>query len=227
MRNKSGKESILIAGAIIASAAASPAMAASHDAQTWLTGAADIQLDDRWALDIEINGRFTDVADRLGESQYKAVFTRQLSPSFSASAGLGRMIKHNAGAGDRNENRLWQAATWSPGEIAGVAVATRTQLEQKFISGDLGWRARQRISFKRPLNERTHLFATGEAYFTLNDTNYGARKGFEQLRLGGGAGYRVSESVTLKASYLNRWKVQAGAEDEISHIIGLTVVLRP
>lgn len=213
--------------AFLTGATASPALSATHDAQTWLTGTAEFQIDQSWSLDVEISGRFTDFADRLGESQYRAVLTRQLSPAISASAGAGAMITHHVGVANRTENRFWQAVVWSPGSIADISIATRTQLEQRLIDDGFGWRARQRISFKRPVSKRVHLFASSEAYFALKDTAYGARSGFEQLRLGAGVGYRLSENILFKASYLNRWKAGQGVEDEMSHIFGFAVVVRP
>lgn len=201
------------------------AAAADHDGQTWLTAESAFDLGDQWSLDLEAQARFRDFADRLGQTQYKATLSRSVTDTVSVGAGYGRMIAHNPNAPDAHENRLWQQAVWKPGEIAGASLAVRARLEQRFIAGDTGWRARSRISAKRTLGGDLYAYGSGEVYFFLNDTRWGARSGFDQLRLGAGLGFPLSDSVGIEAGYLNRLKRINRAEDQMSHIISVTLKL--
>ncbi|WP_165793516.1 DUF2490 domain-containing protein [Hyphococcus luteus] len=208
---------------------AAPAQAAEHDAQVWTTAAAKLRLDEDWALNLEAQGRFGDDVQRLNETQFKASVLRRVGPGLKIGAGYGHMIKNRAGGPDRHENRIWQELAWKPETGIKTSLSFRTRVEQRIIAGDTGWRVRSRLKATRPLGEGASLYAYGseEAFFFLNDADWGARSGFDQSRIGAGLGWRFSQMASLEAGYLNRFKPAPDTEDKMNHIIALTVVLRP
>ncbi|WP_425409591.1 DUF2490 domain-containing protein [Hyphococcus sp.] len=216
-----------VAVAIVVIFAGASAGAQDHDAQIWLTGSTKISLDDKWSMSGEVNVRFNNLTDRLGQTQLKLNLVRDIGAGVSLTAGYGHMISHNENMPDRHENRLWQAIGWEFLKTDNYAFATRTQLEERFINGDAGWRLRQRISLKRTISKKMYVYGSGEGYFFLNDTRWGAQSGFEQLRIGAGLGVHLRDGMALETGYLNRLKIVRDAEDEMSHIIGVTLKFRP
>lgn len=215
------------AGLLLLEFVAPPAMAAEHDGQLWLAAQSKFALGDKWALDLEAEARVSNFADRIAQTQFKGTATRPLFGDFSAGAGYGHMITREPRASDVHENRLWQDLILDIGKLAGASLSVRGRLEQRFIDGDTGWRARSRIAGRRPFGDNIYAYGSGEVYFFLNDTDWGAQSGFEQVRFGAGFGFALSEKAAIEAGYLNRLKRVDGSEDEMSHIIGVTLKLSP
>ncbi|WDI30339.1 DUF2490 domain-containing protein [Hyphococcus flavus] len=201
--------------------------AADHDSELWLTSEAKFPLDEKWTLKAQVNGRFSNFADRLGQTRIMANLSRDVGNGLVITAGYGHIITRNPDMPNRNEDRLWQSLNWNIDKSDNHSLVLRTQLEQKFIIGDLGWRARQRLFLTRALDENIYIYGSGEGYFQLNNTRWGAQSGFEQLRLGSGVGFTLRDGVVAEIGYLNRLKVVDSAEDKMSHIVGVTMKFQP
>ncbi len=104
----------------------------------------------------------------------------------------------------QSEHRIWQQAIL--GHAAqGFAFALRPRLEQRFADGgDVGHRARlfARASWSPPAGD-VMLVAWDEAFLQLNDTDWGASRGFDQNRLFVGVGFPSRSGVRFEVGYLN------------------------
>lgn len=106
----------------------------------------------------------------------------------------------------QNEHRIWQQMIWAHSTDSGWGFAVRPRLEQRFADwgNDVGHRARlfARADFA-PEGTDILLVSWDEAFFQLNDTDWGAVGGFDQNRLFLGVGFPSDSGVRFEAGYLN------------------------
>ncbi|MEK6246540.1 MAG: DUF2490 domain-containing protein, partial [Planctomycetales bacterium] len=106
---------------------------------------------------------------------------------------------------DIDENRIWQQLTWSD-RIGRFSCLLRPRLEQRFLTSgnDMGLRFRQFVKLWRPLSydPRFSLVSWDELFIHLNDTDWGARAGFNQNRLFVGVGWDPNSN--------DRWRTEIG-----------------
>ncbi len=63
--------------------------------------------------------------------------------------------------------------------------------------------------------------------FNLNNTDWGARSGFDQNRFFFGLGYKLNESgsLSLEVGYLNQYLYRRSATDRMNHIFSVNLFL--
>jgi hypothetical protein len=71
------------------------------------------------------------------------------------------------------------------------------------------------------------LLGYAEGFFALNDTDWGARGGFDRLRSFIGAEVPVGGRSTIEVGYMNQWVNQARRSDTMDHIAAISLFLRP
>ena len=129
-----------------------------------------------------------------------------------------------------DEHRIWQQALWA-GPIERVRFQSRSRLEQRFVEtgSDVGWRFRQffKGSYPFAFERRLALVGYEEAFFDLNDTNFGQRAGFSQNRLFLGLGWSIDEARhwTIELGYLNQLILRNALNDSMNHILNLNLLL--
>ncbi len=218
----------LAAAAALLACFGGPVRAADHEAQAWLATSAKLRIDEKWAVKLEAEGRFTDDLQRYGQTQLKATLSRKLGSQITAGLGYGHMISNASNAPDIHENRIWQELTWKPETNTTVEFALRARLEQRFFSNgdDVGWRFRQRAMATRPVSDDFYLYGYGEAFFYLNDTDWGADSGFARWRTGAGAGLELSPKATLEGGYINQYEPVSDGPDDMAHIFLIAFSLK-
>ena len=101
-----------------------------------------------------------------------------------------------------NEHRIWQQAMWSLPLPVALKLDVRPRLEQRLVqgSGDLGHRARLflRAIYTPVESWPLRVVVHDEAFYQFNDTEWGARGGFDQNRLFVGLGL-ASDSLRFLA----------------------------
>ena len=105
-----------------------------------------------------------------------------------------------------DEDRIWQQATYPIGTFFGGQLSGRTRLEQRFrdTDNDVGVRARQFFRWARRFKESDFSFVLwNETFVSLNDTEFGQRKGFGQNRAFVGFAWHASRILRAEAGYLN------------------------
>lgn len=214
----------------------SPMLSAQSDMHVWgaavatgSIGAAEAGSAPRFWL--EGQGRFNDDASRWNQGIVRGAIGYPVGKRAVLWGGYAFVPTRPIGRGDDIvEHRLWQQLTWSPQvEPAGFRLSSRTRLEQRDIedAAPLAWRFRQFVKATRPLgaDQPTYLSLWAEAFVNFNDTRGGPQAGFDQNRVFGGLGFRLSPTTRFEAGYLHQWVNRHGRADAHNHILSLTLLL--
>lgn len=217
------------AGVMAGLIAASPAQAADHDFQQWTLLVAQGPIKDRVLVQGEIQPRLSNGASRLGQFQISPALGYRLNKR--TAVYIGYMFVHTDPV-DRpafDENRIYQHAVMQLGKVGNVALSARTRLEARTVVGaeDLGWRFRQQVRAQVPLGEAPGplIVVWSEAFYNLNDADWGPREGFDRWRNFVGVAVPLSREVTLEPGYLNQAVFRPG-EDRFDHIASVTMFYR-
>ena len=93
---------------------------------------------------------------------------------------------------------------------------------------ETGWRFRQNFKLTHPLGTNTQLYLStwDEVFLNLNDTDWGARKGFDQLRSFAGVEIGLPGASTMEVGYLNQLIDQSGSRQRVNHVASVTLFFR-
>lgn len=207
----------------------SPVMAQDHDFQQWTLLVAQGPIKDKLLVQAEIQPRLTNDANRLGQFQISPAIGYRVSKT--ATVFVGYMFVHTDPV-DRasfDENRIYQHIVYPLGRIGNVAITARTRLEARTVVGanDLGVRFRQQVRAQMPLDQErgTLIVAWSEAFYNLNDADWGPREGFDRWRNFVGVSVPITQGVMLEPGYLNQAVFRLG-EDRLDHIASVTMFYR-
>lgn len=158
----------------------------AQDTQLWtgLSVNGPAEEDSRFLLWFDGHARYSDDISRLGVSIIRPGVGYKVNDRLSLWAGYAWVVSRADGRDNITDNRFWQQATY---KIAGGewgSLSGRTRLEQRFLNtgSDTGWRVRQMIRYTKPLTDQLSATAWNETFIALNDTNFGARSGYDQNR---------------------------------------------
>lgn len=206
-----------------------PARADTDDGQAWLNLTVQGPVKGKLLAWAEVQGRFGDDVSRLSTSILRPGVGYQLSRDVSVWVGYARVTTHNPGA-DIGEDRIWQQVSWNAGQVLGGSFSTRTRLEQRLLENgtDTGWRLRQFVKYSRPFRKGgdTALVATSELFVALNDADWGARAGFDQIRNFAGVAFSVSPKARMEFGYLNQYINRPGPDDRVNHAAAVNLLAR-
>ncbi len=179
---------------------------------------------------VESQGRFSDDAQRLGQSIIRPGLGYQLNENFSVWLGYGWIFTSPVGKVETDEHRIWQQLLWSDHYSWGN-VSTRTRFEERLLSNgnDTGWRFRQLVKYTHPLfSERLYLSLWDEVFVNINSTDWGANSGFGQNRLFSGLGVFLDESRTFRfeLGYINQYIENRGRNNQFNHILSGSFFIR-
>jgi hypothetical protein len=180
-----------------------------HDSGVWFAGFGRgnlaSEVDDRLKWWFDGHARFFDDTNGFGQSIVRPGIGYALDERVTAWAGYGWIRTSPAMSSDIDEHRLWQQLTWSqPFDCR--TLGFRSRLEQRFVEtgDDTGLRFRQLVSWRQPIacSAKYSFVLWDELFVHLNDTDWGARTGFNQNRVFVGFG--------LKRNANSRWRVEMG-----------------
>ena len=207
---------LLGAAALIAAAP----VHAEQVAQGWLNGAVTVPVDDATGFTLDTSLRFSEVAGGLQQYMIRGTAQTQIAPDVTIGIGYGQSWSYSDGRFTGEEQRPHQDLGIGLGRALGGTIATRTRLEERIFTGDgeVGFRLRERAQYAGPKISSGGIqpVASIEAFYNLNDTDRGARRGFDQLRTTAGLRLPIAGKLTLDASYFNQWIFRRG-EDRIGH----------
>jgi hypothetical protein len=212
---------------------AAPAQDLEHDWGAWFAFAGQGHFahgdpDARWRWWFDAHARFLDDSDGFDQSIIRPGIGYDLSKESTLWAGYGWIHTDPNGGTEFDEHRIWQQYTWGR-TVQTNTYFSRSRLEQRFVEtgDDVGWRFRQFLRLTRPLKSETGigLRLWDELFFALNDTDWGASSGLDQNRLFAGFGWTIGEAgyYTLEFGYLNQYLNRA--DDEMNHILAMTLLL--
>lgn len=182
----------------------------------------------RWWFDA--NTRFLGESYPLLQSVIRPGIGRQLSDEQSIWVGYAWIGESIPGI-DFHENRIWEQ--WGlTRDYGDTMVLFRSRLEQRFVSvgNDAGWRFRQMIRLQRPFRGHDKLMwvAWDEIFFHLNNTDWGARTGYNQNRVFVGIGRepRLTGRRRTEIGYLyQQINVPEDGADLSNHILSVNIFL--
>jgi hypothetical protein len=181
-----------------------------------------------WRYWVEAQTRFNDDVSRRFQTIARPAIGYDLSNRLTVWAGSA-WIETEGSAGTRSEHRPWQQLTWFPeAGVGGFSLQLRPRLEQRMLQGSekTGWRFRQFVRGTSPLGGSVwSLILQDEIFFNLNDTDYGARGGFDQNRAFVGVGYQATRIARLEAGYLNMFMRTPHRPDTMNHVLSVNLFL--
>lgn len=216
--------------AILASAAAPAALQAQEqDLQQWTLLAATGRVSGDLVVYAEIQPRVTDNVGRLGQLLIRPAIGVQISRDVQFLAGYAYVRTEPLGRQATDEHRAWQQLIWPIYKGAGLTVTARTRLEQRSVEGfdELGWRLRQQVRAQAPLRpgSRVQAILWTEPFYAFDTTDWGQRRGFDQLRTFIGLGVPLTKKLMVEPGYMNQTVFRRG-EDRSNHIASLTLLYR-
>lgn len=211
---------------------ASPALAATgEDEQFWLNLTAMGSVKDEVVYFAEVQPRIGDGVSRVDQALFRGALGWKLAPDVTLYQGFAHVVVPIEGGKDVNEERSFQQLSWILGKPWGGELSSRTRLEQRWRSDgdDMGWRLREMIRYEKPLraeSDAVNALVWAEGFAALNDTDWRARAGFDQLRSFAGAELGLPGASTLEVGYLNQIVNQRGGNMRVNHIASVTLFFR-
>jgi hypothetical protein len=183
------------------------AQSAAHDTQLWLLLLGQLRVGEQWLVHAEAQPRWNDDISRSDQVLLRGAIGRRLGTRASVWAGYA-YTPRQASDDWTHEQRLWQqlsvafprAGRWTP--------SIRIRPEQRLLEswGDASYRLRALGRLVRPLGASPWSIAASDEYFvTLDDTEDGPRRGFDQNRVFIGMLRRLSSEATIETGYLWQW----------------------
>lgn len=174
----------------------------------------------------EIQPRWREEGKNFDQLLIRPAIFYKLSGKSSIWLGYANVNSHPAGRSTTTEDRLWQQFTYQFDPIADVSITSRTRFEQRWLdnTNDTGYRLRQMIKAARPIASVPNLswVVSDEYYINANDTDWGARSGFDQNRLFLGGAYKINPTAKIEMGYLNQY-VNGAKVDRMNHVLSTTV----
>ncbi|MAN11042.1 MAG: DUF2490 domain-containing protein [Pseudomonadota bacterium] len=211
---------------------ASPLRAAtSEDEQFWLNLTSMGSIKGDLVYFAEIQPRVGDGVSRIDQALFRGALGWKLSPAVTLYQGFAHVVVPVDGGHDVNEERGFQQLNWTMGKPWGGELSSRTRLEQRWRSDgdDMGWRLREMLRYEKPLragSDALNALVYAEGFVALNDTDWGARGGFDQLRSFVGAELGLPGASTLEVGYLNQLINQRGGDTRVNHVAAVTLFFR-
>jgi len=192
----------------------------------WLGSFNTIKLNDKFSLHAEGQLRITDNADQVQTIILRPGLNYHINKSLAVTAGYA-FIPNRRTIGKTadllSEHRIWQQLLYNQ-KISTVSVAHRLRLEQRFIPKarlvgneldtngyDEAYRLRYFIRNIVPLvkqekfNKGWFVALQNEVFLNIGDKSAVNGRVFDQNRIYGAIGYRVSNKFDVEAGYLNQY----------------------
>lgn len=223
---------IILALAALLSSTATARAATTQDEQAWLNLTAMGSVSGRLVYLAEVQPRIGDGISRVDQLILRGAIGWKLSPRMTVYQGYAHIAVPVEGGRDLNEERSFQQLSWTLGKPWGGELSSRSRLEQRWRSdgGDTGWRLREMLRYEKPLkpgSQAVNALVSVEGFVALNDTDWGARGGFDQLRSFAGAEIAVKGASTLEIGYLNQIVNQTRGRTRVNHVASITLIVRP
>jgi hypothetical protein len=179
----------------------------------------------RWST--EVQPRTREEGEDMDQLLIRPGIGYAVTDHSSVWIGYAHVINFPAAGDNIHEDRFWQQYMWSGATPLG-AFTSRTRFEQRWQTNgnETGGRFRQmfKLSWPLPFYQPVSLVGWDEVFVNLNDTNWGARQGFDQNRGFAGIGYRVLPPVLVEIGYMNQY-INKSTLDNMNHVLSLNLFL--
>ena len=182
----------------------------------------------RWYA--ELQPRWRDEGAKLDQTILRPALSYALSEQASVWLGYAYVVTHPAGKPAFDEHRYWQQFLYNFSPIQTLSIQSRTRIEQRQIedSSDTGHKLRQmlRLTLPSQLSPNLQWVVYDEYFVNLNDTDYGAVRGFDQNRAFVGVNWAFNPNTRLEIGYLNQTVNRRQNIDLENHVLSSTLTLR-
>lgn len=224
---QSRKVIILLFVAFISIVQSLNASAVEEDGRAWI----NLQANGPTGIDklrwyVEVQPRLREELKERDQFFFRPAMYYAIAPKTSVWLGYVYARTYASNPVTESEHRYWQQLLHEFEPINGVRVRSMTRFEQRNFeaASDTGYKLRQRLTLNFPIenypNLSTLLF--DEYHLNLNETDYGARSGFDQNRLFAGMAWKASNQTLVEFGYLNQY-VNRRNEDAMNHVLAATV----
>jgi hypothetical protein len=203
-----------------ASLLSTPALAAS-DEQVWANGSATVKLSDRWRLQEELTGRFSDKKDGLYEVESNTLLGYRLNKVVTLWAGYTHDPQYSGGDFTVMEHRAREQVTFDGfAKLGKGKLNGRVRLEQRWRDGidGTGWRLRPYLKYSVPIAGKTALNVSTEPFFNLNTTTFQRQSGLDRVRNLATISTPLTGKLTGEAGYMNQHGFVRGGPDTSDNI---------
>lgn len=181
-----GRTQLVLAALFLAASGARAVAETVHDGQLWLNTTLFGSFGDV-AYFAEVQPRFGKGISQLDQLLLRPALGWKVYNDLALYQGYAYVEDRGMPGGEGTEDRSFQEINWQIGTVSGVKVSSRTRFEQRWQSAgrDVGFRLRENLRFAVPLTQKTTSVAAlgwTEAFLALNDTDWGARTGFDRIR---------------------------------------------
>jgi len=197
--------------------------------QQWTQLTVQGRINEKIVVQADIQSRLTDDASRLGVIQISPSVGYKFSKNVTAVAGY--MFAHTdpADRPAKDEHRLYGQVTYPLAEIGKTRLTARTRIEERMVVGsqDVVWRLRQQARAQVPLMQGHGpvLVAWTEAFYNLNDADWGARAGPDRWRNFLGVDVTVGKHIMLEPGVIEQIVFRKG-KDHFDHIASMTMTYK-
>lgn len=180
----------------------------------------------RWWFDAHY--RMRDDAGGFNQSIIRPGLGYALDNEQTLWAGYGWIKTSPVTGNNFDEHRFWQQWTYAPSSGDWLFLH-RSRFEQRWVEtgNDVGLRWRQMARGQRILSQcpQWSLILWDEAFFHLNDTDWGADAGFDQNRAFVGFGWKRCKNARTRTEigYLNQFINRQGGTDGMNHILSINL----
>lgn len=203
-----------------ASLLSTPALAAS-DEQVWANGSATVKLSDRWRLQEELTGRFSEKKDGLYEVESNTLLGYRLNKVVTLWAGYTHDPQYSGGDFTVMEHRAREQVTFDGfAKLGKGKLNGRVRLEQRWRDGidGTGWRLRPYLKYSVPIAGKTALNVSTEPFFNLNTTTFQRQSGLDRVRNLATISTPLTGKLTGEAGYMNQHGFVRGGPDTSDNI---------
>lgn len=201
-----------------------------RDLQSWINVTAIVPVAE--TSDVKIDGllQLTDNVSRAGRTFVRGVARSRIHDRVMIGGGyVWTHVDPIEGASLTEHRIVEQLDIGLPLDNIGFAVASRTQVEQRFREGEgrMSLRVRQLTRFDVPLG-RKGIKAVGwnEYFHELRDTRWSGPAGSSLMLNFAGVHFPVSRHLSVEPGYLNQTGFDAG-RNRVAHVAALYIIIRP
>jgi hypothetical protein len=197
-----------------------PASAAS-DEQVWANGSVTVKLGERWRLQEELTGRFSDNRNGLYEVESNTLLGYRLNKVVTLWAGYTHDPQYSGGDFTVMEHRAREQVTFDGFAMLGKGKLNgRVRLEQRWRDGidGTGWRLRPYLKYSLPIAGKTALNLSSEPFFNLNTTTFQRQSGLDRVRNLVTISTPLTGKLTGEAGYMNQHGFVRGGPDTSDNI---------
>ena len=214
----------------LAIAGLSTPAAAKSDSQIWTNGAVNVKLSDKWRLQEEMTGRWSDKKNGLYEVESNTLLGYRLNKLVTVWAGYTHNPQYSGGDFTVMEHRAREQVTFDGFAKLGTGKLNgRVRMEERWrhnVDGT-GWRFRPYLKYSLPIAGKTALNFSTEPFFNLNTTAFQKQSGLDRVRNLVTVSTPLTKKLSGELGYLNQHGFVRGGPDTSDNVayFGLSLSL--